>query len=114
MVHACELLEEAAAVFEAACLSSSFTHDVWTVMLRCRPGGHKRNTIVVLLLLPLLLHPCLKSEGFYISMLLLYLQSASTHADQVQAQWDDSRSRHRVQGNVVFLTYLLPLTRGGI
>lgn len=30
--------------FEAACLSNSFTHVVWTVMLSCGPGGHNRNT----------------------------------------------------------------------
>lgn len=100
--------------FEADCLSSSFTHDVWTVMLRCRPGGHNRNAIVVLLLLPILLPLCLKSEDLYISMLLLYLQNVSAHAHQVQAHWDDSKSTHRVQGNVDFLTDLLPLTRGGI
>lgn len=71
--------------FEAARLSISFTRDVWTVMFSRRPGATRETQHCSYLLLLSLLLLCLKSEDFYICMLLLCLQSASAHADQVRA-----------------------------
>lgn len=101
---------------EAACLSISFTHDAMTVMLSCGPAGHKRNTS---LLFCYYFHCCfsLKSEDFYICMLLLYLQSASAHADQVCMPNGTTVKGGMGCSGMLFScseTDSLPLMRGGI
>lgn len=95
---------------EASWLSISFTHDARTPMLSFGPEGRKRNAA----LLHSLLFLCLKSEEFYICTLLLYVQSASAHADQV-CMPSGTKSRPGVQHSVVFLLRLLAATdKGGL
>lgn len=67
----------------------------WTWCSALARGHREKPSIVVLL--------CLKAEEFYICMKCCYVHSASAHTPPVCTPYR-SRSRHRVQQDVVFCT----------
>lgn len=88
--------------FEVACLSISFTHDVWTVMLSCGPGAtREHNCCSVTTSTAASVFKIWRLLHLYVAP--LFTECICPRRPSVYAQWDYSRSRHGVQGNVAFL-----------